>query len=58
METTTLQKIKSLVETLDADHEKFAKGNKAAGTRVRKTSQELRELLKTLRSEILEERKK
>lgn len=55
---TTLQKIKSLVETLETDHEKFTNGNKTAGTRVRKTSQELRELLKTLRSEILEERKK
>jgi hypothetical protein len=55
---TTLQKIKTLVETLNFDHEKFEKGNKTAGTRVRKTSQELRELLKVLRSEILEERKK
>ena len=55
---TTLQKIKTLVETLSFDHEKYEKGNKTAGTRVRKTSQELRELLKVLRSEILEERKK
>ena len=55
---TTLQKIKTLVETLSFDHEKFENGNKTAGTRVRKTSQELRELLKVLRSEILEERKK
>ena len=55
---TTLQKIKTLVETLSFDHEKFEKVNKTAGTRVRKTSQELRELLKVLRSEILEERKK
>lgn len=58
METTTLEKIKTLVETLSQDHEKFEKGNKTAGTRVRKTSQELKELLKTLRAEILEVRKK
>jgi hypothetical protein len=57
MEETTIQKIKTLVETLSFDHDKFEKGNKAAGTRVRKTSQELRELLKNLRGEILEARK-
>ena len=57
-EETTIQKIKSLVETLSVDFDKFSGGNNAAGTRARKTSQELRELLKTLRGEILESRKK
>jgi hypothetical protein len=57
-EETTIQKIKTLVETLDTDVEKFEKGNNTAGTRARKTSQELKELLKTLRGEILEARKK
>lgn len=58
MEESTIQKIKTLVESLSTDVEKSQSGNKAAGTRARKTSQEVRELLKTLRSEILEERKK
>lgn len=58
MEETTIQKVKTLVETLSADVEKFNKGNNAAGTRARKTSQEIRELMKTLRGEILEARKK
>jgi hypothetical protein len=57
MEETTIQKIKTLVETLSFDYDKFEKGNKTAGTRVRKSSQELRELLKNLRGEILEARK-
>ena len=58
MEETTIQKIKTLTETLSADVDKFYAGNKTAGTRARKTSQELKELLKNLRGEILEERKK
>jgi len=58
MEESTIQKIKTLVESLSVDVEKSQSGNKAAGTRARKTSQEVRELLKTLRGEILEERKK
>ena len=58
MEETTIQKVKTLVETLSVDVEKFNNGNNAAGTRARKTSQEIRELMKTLRSEILEARKK
>jgi hypothetical protein len=57
-EETTIQKVKSLVESLNVDVEKFENGNKTAGTRARKTSQELRELLKTLRGEILDARKK
>lgn len=58
MEETTIQKINALVQTLNVDFEKFTNGNNAAGTRARKSSQELRDLLKTLRGEILEARKK
>ena len=59
MEETTIQKVKTLVESLSVDVDKFYnKGVNAAGTRARKTSQEIRELMKTLRSEILEARKK
>jgi hypothetical protein len=54
----TIEKIKALTEELAVDTSKFYKGNKSAGTRARKTSQDLKALLQTLRSEILEERKK
>jgi len=54
----TLEKIKSLTEELSVDVTKFSKGNKSAGTRARKVAQELKALLQTLRSEILDERKK
>lgn len=54
----TLEKIKSLVETLSTETTKFfEKKNKSAGTRARTSAQELRELLKTLRGEILEAKK-
>jgi len=53
----TIEQIKTLTEQLSEDTSKFYNGNKTAGTRARKTSQELRELLKQLRGEILEKRK-
>ena len=53
----TLEKIKTLTETLSVDTTKFFKGNKSAGTRARKDAQELKALLQTLRGEILENRK-
>lgn len=53
----TLEKIKALTEELNVDVTKFYGGNKSAGTRARKTSQELKSLLQTLRGEILESRK-
>ena len=54
----TLEKIKELTEVLSVDTTKFFKGNKSAGTRARKTSQDLKNLIQQLRGEILEERKK
>lgn len=54
----TLEKIKELTEQLSVDVTKFYKGNKSAGTRARKSAQDLKALLQTLRGEILEERKK
>lgn len=54
----TLEKIKELTEQLSLDVTKFYSGNKSAGTRARKASQDLKTLLQQLRSEILEERKK
>jgi hypothetical protein len=54
----TLEKIKDLTEQLSIDVTKFYDGNKSAGTRARKTSQDLKHLIQQLRGEILEERKK
>jgi hypothetical protein len=53
----TLEQIKILVEQLSTDTTKFFGGNKSAGTRARKTSQELKALLQTLRGEILDSKK-
>ncbi len=47
------EEIKSLIEELEPDMEKFyEKGNKAAGTRARKTLQELKKLAQEIRLEI------
>lgn len=55
----TLEKIKTMTELLTSETTKFfQKGNNSAGTRARQTAQELKALLKTLRDEILAERKK
>jgi hypothetical protein len=54
----TLEKIKVLVETLSVDTTKFYGGNKSAGTRARKSAQELKNLLQDLRKEIIEEKNK
>lgn len=53
----TLEKIKELTEVLSIDTTKFFKGNKSAGIRARKTSQDLKALLQILRNEILEHNK-
>lgn len=53
----TLEQIKVLTETLSVDTTKFFGGNKSAGTRARKSAQELKVLLQKLRSEILEFKK-
>ena len=54
----TLEKIKTLTEELSVDITKFNKGNNSAGTRARKTAQELKSLMQVIRTEILEGRKK
>jgi len=53
----TLEKIKELTEVLSVDITKFYKGNKSAGTRARKSAQELKALLQKFRAEILEHKK-
>jgi hypothetical protein len=54
----TLEQIKILTEVLSVDTNKFFSGNNAAGTRARKTAQELKTLLQNLRVEIIEHKKK
>jgi hypothetical protein len=49
----TLEQIKTLVETLSVDTTKFYNGNKSAGVRARKVSQELKNAVQKLRGEIL-----
>jgi hypothetical protein len=53
----TLENIKELVEQLETDTTKFYGGNKSAGIRARKVSQELKTLIQKLRSDILEHTK-
>jgi hypothetical protein len=53
----TLEQIKILTESLSVDTTKFFGGNKSAGTRARKSAQELKALLQKLRAEILEFKK-
>jgi len=53
----TYEKIKSLVESVHEDADKFFnKGNKAAGTRVRQSMQELKKLAQDLRLEVQEQK--
>ena len=53
----TLEQIKALTEQLSVDASKFFSGNKSAGTRARKSAQELKALLQKLRGEILDHKK-
>ena len=48
----TLEKINSLTEELNLNVTKFYGGNKSAGTRARKTLQDIRNLAKDTRDEI------
>lgn len=50
-------KLKSAVESMEADFAKFyEKGNKAAGTRVRKGMQDLKNLAQEIRKDVLDKR--
>ena len=50
------ERLKELVETAADDVAKATGGNKAAGTRVRKAMQEIKEAAQTVRKRILEVR--
>ena len=52
----TYEELRSLVNSIDDDIRKAAGGNKAAGTRVRKLMQDVKNIAQTLRVKILEQR--
>lgn len=49
-----VEKIQSLLDQVKIDAEKFEKGNSAAGTRVRKSLQEIKTLSQNLRLQVTE----
>ena len=52
------QQLKALVESFEKDFEKFyVKGNKAAGVRVRKQMQELRQMAQDIRTDVQNQKK-
>ncbi|MAY73732.1 MAG: histone H1 [Phycisphaerae bacterium] len=52
----SLQQIEQLIESIKDDYQKGKGGNKAAGTRVRKTMQDVKNLAQTIRQEMLDAR--
>ncbi len=50
------EQLKNLVASIDDDVHKAAGGNKAAGTRVRKAMQDVKQAAQTLRVAVLESR--
>jgi hypothetical protein len=50
------EQLKQMIEALDDDVRKAAGGNKAAGTRVRKAMQDLKNKAQDLRVKVLEDR--
>ena len=50
------EQLKSLVESVEDDIIKTEGGNRAAGTRVRKAMQEVKQLAQAVRTKILESR--
>lgn len=58
MNMENFEVLKSLVLSIQGDVEKFAdKGNKAAGSRVRKAMQEVKALAQAIRVEVQENKK-
>lgn len=54
--STNLDKIKTLVESLEAEYGKFEAGNNSAGTRSRKLLQDIKGSAQDLRIEIQEKK--
>lgn len=55
---SNLDNVKEVFEAAIVEHEKFIKGNNAAGTRARKAFGELAKLCKVIRNEVTEEKNK
>jgi len=53
----SLQKMEELINDIKDDYQKGRGGNKAAGTRVRKAMQEIKNVAQDIRAEMLEARK-
>ena len=53
---TVSQELLNAVEAWKVEDEKFTAGNSAAGTRARKALQEIAKLVKSRRTEIIEEK--
>ena len=54
----SLQKLYDELEVLKGEYEKFEKGNKSAGTRARKSLQNIKKIAQEIRIEIQEARAK
>lgn len=54
----SLQKLFDEIEVLKAEYEKFERGNKSAGTRARKSLQNIKKACQEIRIEIQEAKKK
>ena len=52
----TYDQLRGLVDSIDDDVRRAAGGNKAAGTRVRKQMQEVKNIAQALRVKVLEQR--
>lgn len=51
-----IEQLKSLVATAELEATKFEKGNKTAGTRLRKAAMEIAKLCKVIRTEVSEKK--
>lgn len=55
---TNIEQMRALISEFEIDYAKFTeKGNKTAGTRARKTLQDIRNLAKDIRVEIIDTKK-
>lgn len=52
--STITAKLKELLDSLEVDEQKFIDGNRSAGTRVRKTLQEIKEVCQQGRKDVQE----
>lgn len=52
----TYEQLRGLIDSMDDDVRRAAGGNKAAGTRVRKQMQEVKNIAQALRVKVLEQR--